>query len=145
MIVIPNARMAAEFMENRLQLRPTIDCQGALFAKDGKIGTAMTMDSVDICVLWDNFIGRTCTISIVIQDPTALTRTVLRECFRYPFEVAGLEVVMALVDSNNHASIELCSRAGFAQSGRINNAGIEADLIIFTMAKSDCRWIRQEH
>lgn len=145
MILVPNARLAADFMQKRLGLDSTEYCQGFLTTTESNRDVPMTMDSVGTCVLWDNFIGRTCTISIAIQDVRSFTKTVVREAFRYPFLVAGCELVLALVDSDNTKSMTLCEKVGFRKDTIYPKAGKDADLVIYSMAPDQCRWIRQEH
>lgn len=145
MILVPNARMAAEFMQARMNLDSTEYCQGFIATADRNRDSRMTFDSVGVCVLWDNFVGRTCTISIAIQDKEIFTRKIIKECFRYPFEEAGREVVLALVDSHNEKSIKLCEGVGFERVSVLPNGGMDGDLIVFAMTKAACRWIRQEH
>lgn len=145
MMVFTAQNLVAEFMQENLNLRTTEELRGALFVKDEHLGAVMKMEDIGVAISWDNFIGRCCVISAVIQDKTCFTRAVIREAFRYPFQMAGLKAVLAMVDSRNIESFNLCTRLGFQVVHTVPDGGVEGDLIIMRMLKEECRWIRQEH
>lgn len=141
-MIFNDPTIVGAFMKDQLQLRPTADIRGFLKVDDKYFNQIARPEDVGVGVCWDNFIGRTCVISIVVQDPKMLTRRVVRECFRYPFEVAGCNAVLALVDSNNTKSFDLCCRSGFKAAHIVPNGGLEGDLVVFQMLRTECPWLR---
>ncbi len=102
------------------------------------------MDDVAVAVGFDGWIGHTCLMHVVIQKPDMLTRHMIREAFDYIFNTCGMNCVLGMVDSTNHPAVEFDTRLGFREVHRISQGGIDGDMIIFSMQKQDCRWIRKE-
>jgi RimJ/RimL family protein N-acetyltransferase len=143
-IAIPDYGMAFEFLQEKLSLHWSADFRGVLFVPDEFDGCSAKKDDVGVAYGWNKFIGRTCMISIVVQKKECLTRAVVKEAFRFPFE-NGMESVLAAVDSTNLDSMELCRRAGFKHKTTVENGGMEGDLVIWEMRRGDCPWFRKEH
>jgi RimJ/RimL family protein N-acetyltransferase len=142
-IQVTDKLLVLEFMCSRLNLRATEDFQGTMFIHDEHAHAKPDMKLVGVAYAWHSFIGRICLINIVVQDKRVLTRQVIREAFRYPFEVAGCEAVLALVDSSNKESMSLCERTGFEVEHRITNGGLEGDLVFWQMTKDRCPWLKE--
>jgi hypothetical protein len=146
MIVVTDKVATFQLLEESLGLRWTEDFRGAMFVPDVHRGEVASKAHVGVAVSWSNFVGKTCTLSILVQKPECLTRTVIREIFRFPFEVCGCVAILAMVDSKNLASINLCNRSGFKAVHRVIDGGSPgADLIIFQMDRASCRWLRRTH
>ena len=145
MITIADREMTKEFMSTKFGMRPSGDFRGVMFIPDSLVTERASMDHVGVAYAWDNFVGKTCCISIVVQKPECLTRPVIREAFRFPFEDCGCVAIYALVDSANHASIGMCQRVGFDFVHRTPGAGKVADLILFEMLRDKCRWLKRTH
>jgi RimJ/RimL family protein N-acetyltransferase len=95
-----------------------------------------------VAVGYNGFVGRTCCMHVVVNKPEHMTRSIVREAFEYPFLRAGCEAVIGLVDSVNQAAIDFDKRLGFVEVARIAHAGLEGDLVILRMLRSECRWLR---
>jgi hypothetical protein len=145
MITVPDNRATFEFMAGRLGLKNSEDFRGVMFVPEEYRNARADMAHVGVAYGWHGFIGRTCVINIVVQKPECLTRAVIREAFRYPFQVAGCKSVLAMVDSVNTASMLMCRRTGFKHLKTIPDGGLEGDLVIWEMRPEFCRWLRQEH
>lgn len=145
MIECSSTQMCFDFMHKHLNLKWSDDFRGVMFIPDHFKHVPADQDHVGVAYAWSNFIGRSCVISIVVQKPECLTRKVIREAFRFPFEVAGCKVMLALVDSDNAASISLCERTGFEKSLVIPDGGLVGDLIVYQMRKDSCPWLRKVH
>lgn len=76
-----------------------------------------------------------------------LTRAFLWAVFDYPFHVAGKDVVIGLVGSGNARALKLNQRLGFRIDGRIEGAHDDGALVVMSMRRGECRWIktRKEH
>jgi RimJ/RimL family protein N-acetyltransferase len=138
--------MVWEFLHDRLKLHASADFRGVLWASEDRRGTPMTMDDVAAAVGFNTFIGKTCCMHVVVQEPQHVTRKMIRDAFDYAFNVAKVEVIFGPVDSTNAAAIEFDKRIGFREIGRFPGAGLEGDLVLFAMTRDECRWIRgKEH
>jgi hypothetical protein len=144
-ITVPNKSMALEFFRVKYGMRGSEDFRGTLFVPDNMRGAVISMDHVGVAYAWDNFVGRTCCISIIVQKPECLTRPVIREAFRFPFDDCGCTAIYALVDSTNEKSLSLCHRVGFKPVHRTRDGGRHGDLIVFEMLREECRWLKRSH
>lgn len=145
MIVVSNPTFVADFVKDRLQMEWSGDARGALFVPERFAGSVASKDHVGVAIVWSNFVGRTCQISIVVQHKECLTRAVVREAFRFPFEECGCVAVIAAVESTNLDSLELCRRSGFKQIHRIEGGAVNGDMIFLQALHSECRWLRKVH
>lgn len=146
MITITNRDLGASFFESRLGLHRSEDARFILFIheSDAIPNTLLQMDQVAVAVAYNAFVGHTCCAHIVIQKPQHYTRSVIRETFVYPFEQCGIRTIIGLVDSTNHAALNLDRRLGFKDKLVIPGGGLDGDLVILTLDKADCRWLKRE-
>lgn len=91
-------------------------------------------------VLYDQFNGRSICMHVAVERP--VSRTFTRTCFEYPFNQLKVHKVMGLVDSDNAKALRFDRHLGFVQEARIKGAGKTGDLIILTMTRAQCRWIK---
>lgn len=147
MIICSDRELVYDFLRDRLNIQLSADFRGVMFAHEEHRGAPMSMDTVGVAYGWHGFIGKTCVINVVVQDKRVLTRSVCREAFRFPFDVCGCTTVLAYVDSTNSGSIELVERSGFKKRLTLPRAGLEGDMLIYSMNRDHCRWLerRQEH
>jgi hypothetical protein len=137
-----DSRRVWEFMHDRLGLHGSEDFRGVLWVPDEFSGSVIDMDHVAVAVGYNAFIGRTCCMHAVIQRPEYVSPRIVREVFRYPFEVCNCEAVLALVDSTNDAAMSLDTRLGFKQVHTVPNGGTDGNLNVLQMLRSECRWLR---
>lgn len=144
MIHTSDPRVVHAFFNDRLGLHWSEDFRGVLYVPDRFAHASASPEHVAIAVAYNSFIGRTCCMHTVIQQPEAMSRAIVRESFAYPFLRAGCEVVLALVDEANDAALDFDKRLGFEVLTRVPHGGLDGDLIILRMSRSMCRWIRQD-
>jgi hypothetical protein len=133
--------MVADFFEAKLDLRPSVDLRGILWVAEKHRNEAMSMDTIGVAVAFNNFIGKTACMHVVVQDKEVLSRHVIRQTFKYAYEACGLEFLFGLVDSTNLEAIDFDRRIGFKDIHVVLDGGVSGDLVVLGMAKSDCRWI----
>jgi len=92
-------------------------------------------------VLYDMFNGRSICMHVAIEKP--VTRNYTRTCFDYPFNQLKVNKVLGLVDSTNAAALRFDKHLGFVEEARIEGAGKTGDLVILTMTRQQCRWIKE--
>jgi len=131
------------YFNEKLGLHPSDDFRGVCHLSPHlPPDMPRAMDDVAVAVGYNGFIGRACCMHVVINRPEYFSRKILREAFEYPFLVAGCEAVIGLVDSVNQAAVDFDKRIGFVEVARIAHAGLEGDLVILRMLRSECRWLR---
>lgn len=93
-------------------------------------------------VAYDNWNGASICMHVAAERPvTWLTRPFAWIAFHYPFEQLGVRKVIGLVSSTNEAAIRFNLSLGFVREATLAEASPNADLIIFTMMKHQCRWL----
>lgn len=142
MIEATDRNAVQSFFADRLGLKWSDDFRGVLHVPETFKNATASMDHVAIAVGYNGFIGRTCCMHVVIQQPEAMTPRIVREAFEFPFNVCGCEVVLGMVDSVNTQALDFDRRLGFEEIARIPNGGLEGDLIVFRMTRAECRWLR---
>ena len=70
-----------------------------------------------------------------------LTRPILYELFRYPFEDLQCRRICALVDIDNLRARKFDEKLGFVQEAVLKEAHPGGDVILYRMLKSECRWL----
>lgn len=143
MIQVTDRRFVHQFFHDRLGLHWSDDFRGVLHIPPEFSGLTAQMDHVGIAVAYNCFVGKTCCMHTVIQRPELVSPRIVREAFEYPFNVCGVEAVLALVDSTNDAAMSLDTRLGFKQVHCVPGGGIDGDLNVLQLLRSDCRWLRQ--
>lgn len=102
--------------------------------KDGKIVAG---------VIYENWNGRAITCHIAITG--RLTASYLGAIFDYPFNVCEIEKIIVPVDSTNRKSVALVEKMGFAEEARVKDGMANGDLILFTLAKKDCKYLGERY
>jgi RimJ/RimL family protein N-acetyltransferase len=106
-------------------------CQGIGYEQDGELTAG---------VLYDQCNGRSVQMHVALDKP--LTKGFVRICFDYVFNQLKVQKVIGLVDSNNTKALHLDRKLGFVDEAQIKDAGRTGDLVILTMTRQQCRWIK---
>ena len=93
-------------------------------------------------VVCEGFNGASIKTHIAIDDKTYLTKTFINKIFAYPFDQLKVKKLIGIVDSSNTEALNLNKRLGFVQEGVLEGASLTGDLILMTMTKSQCRWLK---
>jgi RimJ/RimL family protein N-acetyltransferase len=91
-------------------------------------------------VLYDMYNGRSICMHVAVEKP--VSRRFTQAAFFYPFEFLKVQKVMGLVDSTNEKALSFDRKLGFVEEARIADAGKYGDLVILTMTRPQCRWIK---
>jgi RimJ/RimL family protein N-acetyltransferase len=86
---------------------------------------------------YDNFTDSGCALHVSTIRP--LTRTLVQWAFRIPFEQWGFRFLMGCVSAKNLKSLNLATKLGFTEVGRI-----DGEVHFFSLKKQDCRWLTPE-
>ena len=93
-------------------------------------------------VCYNNFVGKSCNISIASEGSGFFNKDYLWAIFDYPFNKLNLKVIIATVAGNNEKSCNICRKLGFKEVALIADAHEQGDLVIFSMRANDCRWLQ---
>lgn len=90
-------------------------------------------------VIYTDWNGKSVICHIAIDG--RINRFYLFAIYDYAFNVCGVNKVIVPVWSDNEKSLRMVTRMGFTEEGRIKDAQPNGDIILLTMAKTDCRFL----
>lgn len=90
-------------------------------------------------VVYENWNGRSVVCHIAFQG--RLTPAYLAAVFDYPFNVCGVDKIIAPVSSGNGKALRLVGRMGFTEEARIRDADTDGDIVFLTMTRDSCRFL----
>lgn len=94
-------------------------------------------------VIYEGWNGKSIVAHIAVSG--RMTPAFLAAIFDYPFRVCGAQKVICPVPSDNARSIKLATNMGFMQEARIQDAAPTGDVLLFTLTKSNCRFIEERY
>lgn len=123
-----------DFLKSRKVLTtPTTDFQAI-----GRVNKELALQGV---VGYNGFCGLTCAIHVA-GDGNWISRDLLWAAFDYPFQQLKMEYLFGPVAADNLRAIKLNTHLGFEIIQSIPNGWqIGTDLLIFGMARKDCRYL----
>lgn len=134
-----------DFLDTTVSIPRSDDFRGVMFIPETSRHDVVRKQDVIAAVGYCSFIGKTCNIHVSVQKPEMVTRQMIREAFEFPFQRCGIEQLIGIVDANNESALNFDLRLGFREVLRFPEAAKSGkDLIILTMAKKDCRWLKKE-
>lgn len=71
-----------------------------------------------------------------------LTGNMIWIVFDYPFNKLKVRKVAGVVNSSNKVLLDFNHRLGFKEEARIKDAYADGDMIVLTMERSECRWLK---
>lgn len=94
-------------------------------------------------VVFDSYVPRVrCTLHCAGTGKTWLNREFLYAVFDYSFNQLGAKVLVNTVSSANTESLKFTKHIGFTEVCRIAEAAPDGDLVIFTLRRDACRWLK---
>lgn len=109
-------------------------------------GTAIGLErdgSLVAGVMYENWNKRSITAHMAITGQ--LTRSFLGAIFRYAFEKCGVHKVILPISSGNAKSSKFAQKLGFTEEARIRDAAPDGDIVIFSLAKNECKYLGKEY
>ena len=94
-------------------------------------------------VVYENWNGRSVVCHIAFMG--RLTPSYLAAVFDYPFNVCGVDKIIAPVSSGNSKALRLVGKMGFTEEARIHNADTDGDIVFLTMARESCRFLGRRY
>lgn len=111
--------------------RPGCVCIGC--EQDGRLRAA---------VMYDYFNGASIFASIAVAG--RFSKDWLYAICHYPFIHLGCLVVIAMVSSHNGKSQRFCEKFGFKLQCALPDADPDGAMLIYTLRKQDCRFLRRD-
>ena len=96
-------------------------------------------DQIVCGVVYENWNGRSIVCHIAFQD--RLTPAYLAAVFDYPFNVCGVEKIIAPIGSKNVKALKVVSKMGFTEEARIKDADTDGDVVFLTLTRDACRFL----
>ncbi|MGA1111624.1 MAG: GNAT family N-acetyltransferase [Ilumatobacteraceae bacterium] len=90
-------------------------------------------------VVYENWNGRSIVCHIAFLD--RLTPAYIAAIFDYPFNVCGVDKIIAPVGSKNAKALSLVRKMGFTEEARIKDADTDGDVVFLTMTRDACRFL----
>lgn len=111
--------------------------------EDTKGIAAIHDGSIAAIAIFDTWTTNSCQIHIWINNPFVLKHGFAEEVFDFVFNKGGREVIIGVTPENNHSALKFIKHIGFKEVGRIPDAHeVGIDVILTTMRKADCKWIK---
>lgn len=93
-------------------------------------------------VIYSDFTGASVCMHVAGFDPKWINRDMLWVCFHYPFVQLGVSKIFAKVEATNAQALEFDRKLGFNVEARIPGVFSSGDLVILSMCRPACRWLR---
>jgi RimJ/RimL family protein N-acetyltransferase len=93
-------------------------------------------------ILYDNYRVRSIQMHMVVLQPDWGFRDVLQVIFDYPFNQLGVERIFAMVPSTSAEILRFDRALGFKDHTRIEGAIPGGDLVVLSMDRDHCRWLK---
>lgn len=94
-------------------------------------------------VIYENWNGRSIVAHMAATG--RLTREFIGAIFRYAFVKCGVDKVILPISSTNAKSNKFAQNLGFTEEARLKDAAADGDVILYTLKKSDCRFLGEEY
>jgi len=93
-------------------------------------------------VVYEGFNGHNIWMHVAaVPGRRWLNREYLQACFRYPFEVCGVQRITGYVDASNADARRFDEALGFKEEARLLGAAEDGgDVILYVMRREDCRY-----
>ena len=129
-------QLAANILLEKAYVQPCMDLK-ALFLVD-KNG------EIDWVIGYTAFIGKTCQMHVVNLTNKPVNKELVFAAFDYPFNYLGVEKALGIVNSNNEKAMKFDQKLGFKEVHRFVGMHDDGgDIVVFSMDKSDCKWIME--
>jgi len=74
--------------------------------------------------------------------PDWINQDLLWVCFHYPFVQLGCSKLLGQVPSSNLKALEFDLKMGFIEETRVKDVFPDGDLVVMSMKKETCRWLK---
>lgn len=132
---LTNGNRVGEWVANRIQGSYFADQSQAIgLEKDGEIVAG---------VIYENWNRRSIMVHIAIE--ARITPAFLAAIFDYPYNVCGIEKMIAPVDEDNVKCRRMVESMGFEKEAVIKNACLGGDILLYTQERVKCRYLGKRY
>lgn len=93
-------------------------------------------------VIYNGYTGASIGFHVAGFDPNWVNRDMLWVCFHYPFVQLGCSRVFGQVPKKNAAALEFDRKIGFNIVATIEGVFADDDLVVLSMTREQCRWLK---
>lgn len=115
---------------------------GGIYREGSQCFGMLKGDKIVACVMFDYFNGASVYMHVCSSEKGWLTREYMRVCFDYAFRQLDCRVIIGLVAESNLKARRFDEHIGFTETARIPDGCPDGDLIIYTMPRERCRYLR---
>lgn len=131
-------QMAREILKREIGVRGTEDLKAMFWVDHDN-------RAIDWVVAYDGFIGKACQMHVVKTGNKSAPRKMLWAAFDYPFNRAGMEIVLGVVNGNNQSAMDFDKHLGFKELSRLPGMHDDGgDLVLLGMKKGECKWLKEK-
>jgi len=94
-------------------------------------------------VIYENWNKKSIWCHIAVEG--RMTPRFLAVIFDYPYNTAQVDKIIVPVGSDNEESTRLVKKMGFTEEGRIKDGRPEGDIVFYTMAHDECRFLTDKY
>ena len=99
-----------------------------------------TMGRITACAGYGDYNGASIRVHLAVEGK--ITPEFLWYGFYYPFEQLGVKKLIGLVSSSNVRALRLDKHFGYVHEATIKDAAPDGDLLILTMTRDQCRFLK---
>lgn len=115
---------------------------GRWFAGRGRTIALLEDGTLIAGCLVEDYNQRSCSMHIAAEGSNWLNRQFLWACFDYVFNQLGCEKAFGVVPAHNLDAQRFDEHLGFRLEARLKDQSPSGDLLIYSMYKADCRWLK---
>lgn len=93
-------------------------------------------------VIFNGYTGASINLHVWGSDPAWADRDMLWITFHYPFIQLRCRKVFGQIPANNKHALDFDLKLGFKIEARIPEVFPDEDLIVVSMKREDCRWLK---
>lgn len=125
-----------QFLNFYSGVQPSVDLKMIGWVKNNKLA---------MVVGFNGFFGKICNIHVAMLPEFHFTpKVMLKEVFNYVFNTSQRELVLGILNSNNHEAIRYDEHLGFTELSRIPGMHDEGgDVVVLGMYKQDCKYLEE--
>jgi hypothetical protein len=94
-------------------------------------------------VIFTAYTGASMALHVAGFDPNWIDRDMLWITFHYPFVTCGVRKILGAIPTSNQKTVLFSRKLGFVEETRISDVFADSDLLIVSMRKEHCRWLRR--
>lgn len=139
-IVVNADKQVGEFMSSILHVRDAFVHGRGIGVVDVRPDNSCEL----IAGIWfENYNGANMMMHVAAVPASSwMNKEILWYTFYYPFIECGCKRVTGLVAETNHQARSFDERLGFTLETRLKDAAPDGDLLVYSMFREDCRWLR---